>query len=338
MKVALSIPVYLPSFSGDGFLSGGCESGCEEKKFSFDESDSKDVFPPQKSGFLSDRKFFLHSEAFRSWLDSAFSARLKFGTEFRIFPVYDVEKRGFAATANEAIKKSLSWKADMIFLVNDDLVFSDNLVSRAIEFSNFVKEKMTDVWNRGFVFSFPVMFAGTDIVNTCGDDVDPFSGYGFSLSDCDLSGKDLYEGGFKEVSSLSGVLMIAPASLWEKFFPPFDEDMGSYFEDVVFSLRLKKSGATLFVAGGSRAYHYASSSFGLYSSSKTFYLARNSWRVLQELGLPDSGSAPENLFRAFRIASKRTSIFEKYARMGYAFEWLSGDFRGLLEVLRRIFS
>ncbi len=321
----------------------------------------------ESPGGVASSKFFFHSLALKSWLASLGYAAEDFSKKGESFDYvlaleYDTGGAGFARTANASIKKALESGAELILLANDDLLLGDNLVLRAVEFFNYAVTSSIAASSDGFVFSFPVYFgggcSGKDcqerlLLNTCGDAIDESSGYTYSRRDCGFP-----EGSsFVEVEALSGVLMIAHRKLWEKFFPPFDESLGSYFEDTLFSIRLRRSGVKLFVVDGAAGYHYVSASFGLYSPKKTFYLAKNSWRVLFEANLRFKKGGPvfskgfagksfagafvdfvKTFVEVFKVSLKRTRIFGKYASMGFGSSWLKGDFKGLAEVLRRIFS
>lgn len=146
------------------------------------------------------------------------------------------------------------------FLIgNNDVIIDDEFVS-----------KIGMLTDKNTIFSPVIMNVGNDIVQNTGGDIGILYGGTINVN----KGKHFSEIKKTQPDFLSGCFLYFHKDVLDKV-GYFDEDYESYFEDVDFSMRAKKSGVNIEVVWDWKLRHYHSMSTKDNTGKKDFLIARN---------------------------------------------------------------
>ncbi|MDC3077468.1 glycosyltransferase family 2 protein [Flavobacteriales bacterium] len=166
----------------------------------------------------------------------------------KIHIIKNENNEGFARANNQGIKYSLKNGFDYILLLNNDTVIKNNLLDSLIKQSNTLNQKIiqplilnydgTKIWNAGGTIN---NFFGTFHVNKKGESFKNFK------SNMDFT------------DWFTGCCVLIKTEVFNDI-GYFDERFFAYYEDVDFSIRLKKMGYSVALMTDSYLQHYESAS------------------------------------------------------------------------------
>ena len=172
----------------------------------------------------------------------------EFGKNKKIHIIKNEKNEGFARANNLGIKYSLKNGFDYILLLNNDTVIKNNLVYSLIKQSNTLSQKIiqplilnydgTKIWNAGGTIN---NFFGTFQTNKKGESFKNFK------SNMDYT------------NWFTGCCVLIKTEVFNEI-GYFDERFFAYYEDVDFSIRLKKMGYSIALMTDSYLQHYESAS------------------------------------------------------------------------------
>jgi len=166
----------------------------------------------------------------------------------KIHIIKNEKNEGFARANNQGIKYSLKNGFDYILLLNNDTVIKNNLLDSLIKQSNTLNQKIiqplilnydgTKIWNAGGTIN---NFFGTFHTNKKGESFKNFK------SNMDFT------------DWFTGCCILIKTEVFNDI-GYFDERFFAYYEDVDFSIRLKKMGYSVALMTDSYLQHYESAS------------------------------------------------------------------------------
>lgn len=217
------------------------------------------------------------------------------------------ENLGYAGGLNKGIKYLLeNTDSEWILLVNNDVKLTQELF---YAFDN-LEDKNT-------IYSPVIVNTNDDIVQNTGGGIRVYLGGTINLN----KGVEFNKIKKLDPDFISGCCMYMHKDVIKKV-GYFDEEYGSYFEDVDFSLRAKEKGIKLQILWDTMLRHYHSMSTKNISGFKDFLITRNSlWFARRDLKFPK-----KQIFMFFAVVVGFFSILPRPKNLPFYFR---GVIKGL---------
>lgn len=179
---------------------------------------------------------------------------------------------GFAGGMNKGIKKALKDGADWVMILNNDVECCENFCKETKKIISKFKESK-------IVFSPLIYDKDGEKVWFCGGKYSMLTGRARHIR----PPKKVYDFKKKKSDYLTGCAMCFPGKVADDA-GLMDEEYFLYWEDVDWSLKLKRNGYSLFVMPDIKINHIGSASTTLESRSYLYYYFRNHLRFLFKNG------------------------------------------------------
>ncbi|HDL78103.1 MAG TPA: glycosyltransferase family 2 protein [Bacteroidetes bacterium] len=189
----------------------------------------------------------------------------------KVTPIYLSENSGFAAGNNVALKLAILEKYDFYLLLNNDTVAAEDFLEKFIACAQNHPD--------GGAFGAKIFYYDpADVLWYAGGDVRPLKAsvvqHGFREKDSEKWSRE------REISFVTGCAFLIPHKTLEKV-GYLDDTFFSYFEDVEYSIRIKKMGYSLRYCPEARVWHKvgAGAQSFTYTPYYLYYQTRNRWRA-----------------------------------------------------------
>jgi GT2 family glycosyltransferase len=214
---------------------------------------------------------------------------------------------GFSAGNNVGIRKATG---EYLFLVNNDTEFTPNLIEGLVQtFSRFPDAGVVCPKFHYFFAKGTIEYAGYNPVNI-------FTGRN-SMIGCRQKDEGQYNTVKETNYAHGGGMMVSRKVIEEVGMMP--EDFFLYYEELDWSVKIKKKGFKIYYQPASLIYHKESMTTGKMSPLKTFYLTRN--RILfMRRNVPIPGLSVFILYFIFFTFPKNT-ISYLLKRQGEHLKW-----------------
>jgi hypothetical protein len=184
---------------------------------------------------------------------------------------------GFSGGCNAGIRQALGGGADLVFLVNSDLVVAPRTLGQ-------LERALGESPDAGIVGPVVLARSEPDRVSSAGIVFSPVTGRMRHVG----AGQRLEHLGLpptRVVDGVSGCAMLVRREVFEAI-GLLDEDYFFSFEDLDFCLRAGRRGFSTVLAGDALSYHQGSRSIGKRSTSRIYFATRNHLRLASRLTPP----------------------------------------------------
>ena len=189
----------------------------------------------------------------------------------KITPIYLSDNSGFAAGNNVALKLAILEKYDYYLLLNNDTVVAEDFLEEIVACAN--RHPGAGGFGAKIFYSDP-----SDVLWYAGGEVQPLLARvtqdGFRKTD------DVRWSRERQISFITGcAFLISHKALQEVGY--LKEEFFSYFEDVEYSIRLKRNGYSLWYCPRAKLWHKvgAGAQTRAYTPYYLYYQTRNRWKA-----------------------------------------------------------
>jgi hypothetical protein len=184
--------------------------------------------------------------------------------EFPTVEVIRSEKNlGFSAGNNLGFKRA---KGPLIFFVNNDTLFAENLIEELIK-------PFFEIKNLGIVSPKVIYYESPNLLQYAGStDINPLTGRNKVIGQGETDNDALFPSGVTYFAH--GAAMIIRQNLLKKI-GGFPEVFFLYYEELDYSIRLRRAGYKIYYNHKAVIYHRVSYSVGEDSPLKVYYMTRN---------------------------------------------------------------
>jgi GT2 family glycosyltransferase len=170
---------------------------------------------------------------------------------------------GFSAGNNLGFKRA---KGDLIFFVNNDTLFAENLIDELIK-------PFFEIKNLGIVSPKVIYYESPNLIQYAGStDINPLTGRNKVIGQGETDNDTSFPSGITYFAH--GAAMIIRKTLLKKI-GGFPDVYFLYYEELDYSIRLRRSGYKIFYNNKAVIYHRVSYSVGEESPLKIYYMTRN---------------------------------------------------------------
>ncbi len=170
---------------------------------------------------------------------------------------------GFSAGNNLGFKKT---KGDLIFFVNNDTLFAENLIEELIK-------PFFEIKNLGIVSPKVIYYNSPNLIQYAGStEISALTGRNKVIGQGETDNDELFKSGL--TCFAHGAAMIIRKNLLKKI-GGFPEVYFLYYEEVDYSIRLRRAGYKIYYNNKAVIYHRVSYSVGEDSPLKVYYMTRN---------------------------------------------------------------
>lgn len=206
------------------------------------------------------------------------------------------ENKGFSAGNNIGIHYALNQGADYIWLLNNDTIVDEKCLTNLIAFAeqhprSLLSGKIYEFENRA-----TVTFYGGAITSRFFD----VQHIGEGKADSSQTEQPM------QVEWLTGCCFFGSTDLFSRF--KMDEKYFLYYEDLAFSLELRKHGIELWVTPTAKLWHKGCASTGKLPLAKRYYLHRNKLLLISKF-------APRQIKIIFYLLDSSKSLLKITRRM-----------------------
>lgn len=188
----------------------------------------------------------------------------KVKAEFPKVEVIRSEKNlGFSAGNNLGFKKT---KGDLVFFVNNDTLLAENLIEELIK-------PFFEIKNLGIVSPKVIYYESPNLIQYAGStEISALTGRNKVIGQGQTDNDELYQSGL--TCFAHGAAMIIRKNLLKKI-GGFPDVYFLYYEELDYSIRLRRAGYKIYYNNKAVIYHRVSYSVGEESPLKVFYMTRN---------------------------------------------------------------
>jgi GT2 family glycosyltransferase len=170
---------------------------------------------------------------------------------------------GFSAGNNLGLKKA---KGVLIFFVNNDTLFAENLIEELIK-------PFFEIKNLGIVSPKVIYYESPNLLQYAGStDINPLTGRNKVIGQGQADNDSLFPSGVTFFAH--GAAMIIRKNLLKKI-GGFPDVYFLYYEELDYSIRLRRAGYKIYYNNNAVIYHRVSHSVGEESPLKVYYMTRN---------------------------------------------------------------
>lgn len=184
---------------------------------------------------------------------------------FKNVHIYPGPKKGFAANANQLIKRC---RGEWVVLLNNDLILDEEWW---LEMSKVIAQANEETFSLA-----STIMNSQGLIDSLGDAYSWF-GQGYNRYHYNAPHPDFFRRA--KVLGPTGALMVVRRSIFN-LLGGFDEQFQSYCEDVDFNLRANAAGFVSYYIPQAKAVHFGSSTFS--GESKQYYSARNTLLLIRK--------------------------------------------------------